>query len=100
MEYLGYVIGAGGVLFSGITLGYNLFRNRRLDVRADGDRETSVAVALARVDERLKALEADAQHCIRAEYLTPHLAALEARVSARIESEIAAALSRGERRRE
>jgi len=98
VEYIGYIIGASGVLFSGITLGYNLSRNRRIDTRADGDREFTVREALSRLDERVKRAESDVAHCVRADLLAPHLAALEARVDARIEAAVEKV--RGERRRE
>ncbi len=98
MEHLSYIFGAAGLTFTAVTIGYNVLRNRRLDTRTDGDRETSVIERLARMDERLKRLEADVDQCVMADMLTLHLTALEARIGKQIEE--AADRVRGERRRD
>lgn len=97
MEW-GQITTAVGITLTAVTIGYNVLRNRRLDTRSDGDRESSVIERLARIDERLKRMEADVDQCVMADMLTLHLAALEARIGKQIEE--ATERSRGERRRD
>ncbi len=97
MEW-GQIIGAAGFAVAAITISYNVLRNRRIDTRSDGDRESTVRELLARIDERLKRMEADVDQCVMADMLTLHLAALEARIGKQIEE--ATERSRGERRRD